>query len=163
MNRVSAAVSGATTRLVEDMVHAVARAIDEDRLEAFPDFFTADGTYRIASRFNVERGFQFSQMYCASRGMIIDRIVSLRRATVFAGHRYRHLLSGILVESGEDGELRVRASYLVVRTVDDGVPSLFSSGEYRDRIVIENGRALFRERLVILDSKGIDTALVIPL
>ena len=27
---------------------------------------------------------------------------------------------------------------------------------------IESGRALFRERLVILDSKGIDTALVIP-
>ncbi len=43
------------------------------------------------------------------------------------------------------------------------VRALFSSGEYRDRIVIEDGRAKLSERVVVFDGKSIETLLVIPL
>jgi anthranilate 1,2-dioxygenase small subunit len=157
------AVAEAARRAVEDMVHAIARAIDDDRLEEFPGFFTEGGVYKVASRFNAERGLPLAQINCTSRGMIADRIVSLRKANVFAPHRYRHLVSGILVSAAGDGRLAARANYLVVRTMDDGTQSLYSSGEYRDRIVLGDDGPKLEERLVLFDSRSIDSLLVIPL
>jgi len=44
-----------------------------------------------------------------------------------------------------------------------GETALFATGRYRDRIVFEDGAARFAEKLVILDSRLIDTLLAIPL
>ena len=156
-------VSDAARRAVEQLIHAVARAIDDDRLEAFADFFTADGVYRVASRFNVERGLPLAQINCANRAMIADRIVSLRKANIFAPHRYRHLISGIDVSAGPGASLSARSNYLVIRTMEDGASALFSSGEYRDRLVVEGARMKLSERVVVFDGKSIETLLVIPL
>ncbi len=155
--------SEATRHAIEAMVYAVARTIDDDRLEQFPDYFSADAVYKVASRFNVERGLPMAQIYCTNRGMIVDRIASLRQANIFEKHRYRHLISGIHVTAGPAGEFAVRSSYLVIRIMDDGSSSIFSSGEYQDRIVMDAGVPKFRERLVIFDSRSIETLLVIPL
>jgi anthranilate 1,2-dioxygenase small subunit len=152
-----------TRRAVEDMIYAVARAIDDDRLEEFAEFFTEDAVYRVASRFNVERGLPLAQINCTNRGMISDRISSLRHANIFQKHRYRHLVSGIHLCMNADESITARSSYLVVRIMDDGSSSIFSSGEYQDRIVLQNGVPLLRERLVTFDSKSIETLLVIPL
>jgi anthranilate 1,2-dioxygenase small subunit len=157
------AVPEAARRAVEDMIHAVARAIDDDRLEEFPGFFTEDGVYKVASRFNAERGLPLAQINCTNRGMIADRIVSLRKANVFAPQRYRHLLSGILVTADGRGGFSARSNYLVVRTMDDGSQSLYSTGEYRDRIVMDGGAPKLAERIVLFDAKSIDSLLVIPL
>jgi anthranilate 1,2-dioxygenase small subunit len=158
-----ATIGEETRRAVEDMIYAVAHAIDDDRLEEFPDFFTEQAVYRVASRFNVERNLPMAQINCTSRGMIADRIASLRHANIYQKQRYRHLISGIQVSSGEDRSLVAKSSYLVVRIMDDGTSTIFSSGEYRDRIVVENGKPRLSERLVIFDSKVIETLLVIPL
>ncbi len=156
-------VDEATRRLVEDTIHAVARSIDEDRLEALPDYFLADATYRIASRFNLDRGLPLAPVNCTSRAMLADRIAAMREANVYHRQHYRHVISGIVIVRVAGNELEVRSNYIVVRTLEDGSSTLFSSGEYRDRMVIEGERALFRERLVVFDSKAIDTLLVIPI
>lgn len=158
-----APVSDAVRHAVEAMIHAVARDIDDDRLEALPGYFVADGRYRVASRFNVERGLPMAHIHCTSRAMLADRILSLRRANIYERHRYRHLVSGILVTQGAGDEIEARSSYLVVRIMDDGASSIFSSGEYRDRIAMEDGVPRFRSREVIFDSRSIETLLVIPL
>ena len=44
-----------------------------------------------------------------------------------------------------------------------GETLLFATGRYHDRIVVESGKALFAEKVVILDSRQIDTLLAIPL
>ena len=153
----------ATRRQVEDTIHALARTIDEDRLEEMPAFFTEDGTYRIASRFNLDRNLPLAPVNCTSCAMLVDRIAALRRANVYHRHHYRHLVSGIAIVGADGNEVIVRANYLVVRTLEDGSSTLFSTGEYRDRMVVENGTALFCERLVVFDSKAIETLLVIPI
>lgn len=153
----------ARRRLAESLIHAVARTIDDDRLEEFPDFFVEAGTYKVASRFNVDRGFPLTQINCTNRAMIADRIVALRKANIYQPHRYRHLISGIDVREEAAGSLTARSSYLVVRTMDDGATGLFSSGEYRDRLVMEGDALKLRERLVVFDGKSIETLLVIPL
>lgn len=159
----SAGVNDATRHAIEAMIYAVARTIDDDDLEHFPDYFTDDAVYKVASRFNVERGLPMAQINCVNRGMIVDRIASLRRANIFEKHRYRHLISGIHVAIGPGSELLARSSYLVIRIMDDGTSSIFSSGEYDDRIVLEGGVPKFRQRLVTFDSKSIETLLVIPI
>jgi anthranilate 1,2-dioxygenase small subunit len=44
-----------------------------------------------------------------------------------------------------------------------GETTLFATGCYHDRVVLENGEARFAEKVVILDSRLIDTLLAIPL
>jgi len=156
-------VPEATRRLVEDMIHEAARAIDDDRLEEFPSFFTEDGVYEVASRFNVERGLPLAQINCIGRAMIVDRIESLRHANVFQPHRYRHLITGIHLAAGADHALSARSNFMIVRIMDEGSSSLFATGEYRDDIAIDGGAALFRKRQAIFDSRSIDTLLVIPI
>ncbi len=150
-------------RAVEDMIHAVARAIDDDRLEAFLEFFAEQAVYKVASRFNVERGLPMAHINCSNRGMIVDRIASLRHANIYPAQRYRHFISGIHVVKNADATVTSRSSYLVIRIMEDGSSSIFSSGEYRDVIVWEQGVPRLRERLVIFDSRSIDSLLAIPL
>ena len=41
---------------VEDLNARYAQAIDDDKLEAWPDFFTEQGRYRVTTAENFERG-----------------------------------------------------------------------------------------------------------
>lgn len=150
-------------RAVEDMINATVRAVDDDRLEAFVEFFAAQAVYKVVSRFNLERNFPMAHISCTTRGMITDRVASLRHANIYPAQRYRHLLSGIHVTGNVDGSMAARTSYLVVRILDDGSTSIFSTGEYRDQIVLEGGVPRLRERIVVFDSKSIDSLLAIPL
>jgi anthranilate 1,2-dioxygenase small subunit len=156
-------VPEATRRLVEDLIYDVARLIDDDRLEALPDYFLDESTYRIASRFNVDRGLPLAPINCTSRGMLVDRIESLRKANIFQKHHYRHLVSGITITAAEGDAMIVRSNYVLIRIMESGPSTLFSCGEYRDRIALRDGVAFFQERLVVFDSNSIETLLVIPI
>src|SRR5258708_24402442 len=98
-----------------------------------------------------------------SRGRLKDRIESMRRANVYEPHRYRHQVSALQIAHRADGALDCRSNYLVVRTMADGPMSIFSTGRYLDRLVIEDGEPRIAERLVVFDSRRIETLLVIPL
>jgi anthranilate 1,2-dioxygenase small subunit len=157
-----AAVPEATRRLIEDLIHDVARVLDDDRLEEFSGFFVAEGAYKVVSRDNLERGLPFAQINCISRGMIEDRMVSVRRGNIFPRHRYRHLIGSIEVRPAEDRLFSAQSSFLLARTLAQGLPSLFASGEYRDSIAFECGVPLFRERIVVLDADGVETLMAVP-
>lgn len=150
-------------RRIEDLIHDYAHAIDDDRLEDWPNFFTADCRYLVISRENHEQGRPVGVMTCDGRGMLEDRITALRKANVYEPHRYRHLISAIRLRGEIDGAQAVESSYAVLRIMEEGETTLFSSGRYLDRIVVEQGEAKFKERLVVFDSRRVHTLLVIPL
>ena len=140
-----------------------AHCIDDDRIEEWPGLFTDPCLYRITTRDNHARGFPASIMMCDSRGMLMDRVVSVRTANVFEPHRYRHIVSCIqVVESGE-ASWRLRSNYLVTRTMRDGTMAVFSTGEYQDRIVLDEGEPRFNERIVICDHGMINNLIALPL
>jgi anthranilate 1,2-dioxygenase small subunit len=64
--------------------------------------------------------------------------------------------------SGPDA-LDASASFMVVRTMQDGAMTLFAAGRYIDRVVRTDRRWKFAGKLVVLDSRRIDTLLAIPL
>ncbi|HTY76768.1 MAG TPA: aromatic-ring-hydroxylating dioxygenase subunit beta [Candidatus Bathyarchaeia archaeon] len=140
-----------------------ARAIDDDRLEAWPGFFSEPCLYTITSADNHRRGMPAGLMYADSRGMLQDRVAALREANIYERQSYRHLvgLPAILGEAGAG--VKTETPFLVVRIMRDGQMDLFATGRYLDVLVEEGGELRFRERIVVCDSSRIDTLLAIPL
>ena len=148
---------------VQDLIGEYAERIDEDRLEEWPELFADPCRYLVISRSNHEAGMRQGVMYAASRGMMLDRVFSIRRANLFEPHRYRHVIGPIRVK-GMDGNVAVvHSHFIVVRIMHDGVTSVFATGRYLDRIDTSGGAYRFQERIVVLDSDKIDTLLAIPL
>ncbi len=147
---------------VDDLYAEYAHTIDDDRLEEWPGLFTERGVYRVTTRENYDNGLPLAMVYCDGRGMMADRISALRTANIFEPHVYCHMLSGIRLLSRQGGEIRARCNFSVMRTMQDGETMLFAVGRTFDRIVEEGGRLRFAERLAVLDSRRVDTLLVIP-
>ncbi len=148
---------------VQELIGAYAETIDEDRLEEWPDLFADPCRYLVISRSNHAAGLRQGVMYAASRGMLLDRVFSIRRANLFEPHRYRHVIGPIRLKSVQDAVAVVHSHFIVARIMHDGVTTLFATGRYLDRIDISGAAYRFRERIVVLDSDKIDTLLAIPL
>ena len=149
-------------QLAVEKLHArYAHALDADKLEAWPGFFTENGTYRITTAENEERGLPLPVLYAEGRAMLRDRVASLRHANIYEPQRYRHIVSSVLVESVDGKTATSSANFLVVRIMETGDTLLFASGRYLDRISLPEMQYL--ERVVICDSRRFDTLLAIPL
>ena len=152
---------------VEELLHAYVETIDDDRLEAWPDFFTERCLYRVVPRENHDRDLPIALIHCDSRGMLQDRVTAHRKANLFAPHLYRHVVSAVRVMAAEDGSVTARSNYAVFRTSTDpmayGTTEVYGVGEYRDRIAVIGGALKFQEKIVILDTSRVQSLLVTPL
>lgn len=149
---------------VERLLSRYVACIDEDALEIWPEFFTPDACrYEIITRENVERGMPLALMFCTSRGMLVDRIVSLREANIYPQRWYRHIVSNVLIQSVDEDSLRVQSNYVVLQTRRNGKTDIFSTGKYLDRIVMRDGELKFAEKHVLVDTHRVDTLLVTPI
>ena len=156
-------VDDAARRQVEALNARYIRAIDDDQLESWPELFVEKCLYRVVTRENFARGFALPLMECASRGMLIDRVTGYRRVNVYEPQRYTHMLSGLAIERIDASRVACRQNYLVIRTMVTGEMTIFSAGLYLDKVILGEGGAKFEERIVVQDSRRIDTLLVIPL
>ncbi len=156
-------VQATSRQRIEDFIHDCAHCIDDDRLEEWPAYFTADCCYTIIDRESFETGLPIGIMTCDSRGMLEDRVLALREANIYEPHCYRHLISAIRIRGTEGDVYSVETSYAVIRTMQDGDISVFSSGKFLDEIVVTDDRLVFRQRTVVCDSSRIDTLIVIPI
>ena len=148
---------------VHDLNARYVEAIDEGRLEDWPDFFADDGIYRVTTAENAEQGLPLSMIYATSRAMLRDRVRALREANVYEAQRYRHILGPARVTPAEEGSVCAATSFMVARIMHTGETALFATGRYLDRIVLTGDTARFAEKSVILDSRQVDTLLAIPL
>jgi 3-phenylpropionate/cinnamic acid dioxygenase small subunit len=149
---------------IQDLNARYAQAIDDNKLEAWPDFFTEDGRYRVTTAENVERSLPLGMIYATSRAMLRDRVRSLRDANVYEAQRYRHIIGPPLIETEQGGVVVARTGFIIARIMHTGETTLFATGRYQDRIVFDGaGAARFTEKTVILDSRLIDTLLALPL
>lgn len=148
---------------VEKLLANYVECIDDDRLESWPDFFVDKCLYKVISQDNVSRDLPAAAMFCDSRGMLVDRIVSLRNANVYAEHSYRHVLSNVNIKSVEEDGVTVQSNYMVLQTRNDGATKLYNSGKYLDKIVLEDDGFKFKEKVAIFDTHRIDSLMVTPI
>ena len=153
-----------TTFKVQDLLARYVQALDDDRLEAWPDFFTDTCRYLVTTADNLAQGMPLGMIYATSRAMLRDRVRSLRDANVYEAQRYRHMIAPPVIERGEGGLVHAQTSFMVVRIMHSGETMMFVTGRYDDRILLDGPDApRFVEKTVVLDSRQIDTLLAIPI
>ena len=112
---------------ITELLYDYVQALDDDRLEAWPDFFVADCQYKIMPRENVKRALPLPIWYCDNQRMLHDRVRALRTSQVYNLHYDRHLLSNVRIHEEDDGVHPVRANWAVFQTdVVEGTTSLFA-------------------------------------
>jgi anthranilate 1,2-dioxygenase small subunit len=142
---------------------AYGHTIDDDALERWPDFFIEDCFYQIIARENVDAGLPGAVIYCDSRGMLVDRIVALRRANIYPEHYSRHVIGTAMITDVEGDTVGAQASYVVLQTRADGETKIYNAGRYRDRFVRVDGALRLARRECIYDTHSIATLLVTPI
>lgn len=158
------ALSAGALRLeLEELYAGYAACLDEERFEDWPEFFTDPCLYKIVPRENFERGLPLATWLCESKGYLIDRVTAIRKTAVYAPRYVRRLVSGIRVLGWTDEVLEVRASYLALETLQDELTRVFNAGQYRDKLVVEDDKLKFREKLCIFDSLLVPNSLIYPL
>jgi anthranilate 1,2-dioxygenase small subunit len=148
---------------LETLYTEYAACLDSDALERWPEFFVEDCVYRVTSAENYDAGLPIGVIYATSKNMLKDRVNALRQANIYEPQRYRHLISGYRIERDDVDTLEVTANFLVVRTMQDGAMTLFAAGRYVDSLVHDTTGWHFARKIVVLDSRRIDTLLAIPL
>jgi anthranilate 1,2-dioxygenase small subunit/terephthalate 1,2-dioxygenase oxygenase component beta subunit len=149
---------------VQDLQARYVQALDDDRLEAWPDFFIDQCRYLVTTAENREQGLRLGLIYATSQAMLRDRVRSLREANVYEAQRYRHIIGPPLIEAAAGGVVRARTPFMVARIMHGGETMIFATGRYDDRIDLTGlAGSRFIEKIVVLDSRLIDTLLAIPL
>jgi anthranilate 1,2-dioxygenase small subunit len=149
--------------LIAELMNEYAHALDDDRLESWPEFFTEDGVYQIVPRENVQQGLPGVIAVCYGRNMMHDRIKVLREANEFNIHTDRHVVAMPWLKESADGALHASSSYALFQTDQEGESRLFSVGRYDDVIQVVDGKPKFRERTVIVDTYAIPNLLATPI
>ena len=138
-------------------------ALDNDRLEDWPGFFTEDCLYEIVPRENDDAGLPIGIIHCTNQRMLRDRVVSLRNANIFEEHSYRHMTSGLVIVRETVDEVETESSYLVVQTLSDGESFVYQAGRYLDRVVRVDGAWRYAKKRVIYDTSRVQTLLATPI
>lgn len=145
-----------------DLHNRYVECLDENRLEEWPKLFLEDGLYRILSRENEEANLTAYWMYFNHQRLMRDRIVALRKATVFNIHRNRHVTGNVRITESGDGQFDMKSNFVLVQTDVEGNSELSIAGVYRDKVVFENGEPKFRERTVVADTFNPPRILAVP-
>ncbi len=138
-------------------------ALDDDRLEDWPNFFVEDAVYKVIPRENYDNDLPLALMYCANRRMLLDRVAHIRETAMFQPRRHRHVSGDVRVTSVERKTVKVNSNYAVFETTHDVKTTVFNVGRYVDTLVIVEGELKFKERLCVFDSSLVPTSLVYPI
>jgi anthranilate 1,2-dioxygenase small subunit len=142
---------------------AYIRCIDNDELEAWPNFFLDRCLYKVTTAENVKNGFETGIIYADSKGMLIDRVAALRQANVYERQSYRHILGLPNVSKSGGDEAESETPFLVVRIMHDGQSDVFATGVYRDTFRLTGNDLKLARRIVVCDSSRVDTLMALPL
>lgn len=141
-----------------------AAAVDSGRWELWPDFFTADGVYKLQPRENHERGFPLATLAFDGQASLRDRVYGIKETLFHDPYYQRHVVGAPLVHGvGQDGSIRCEANYAVFRTKLNGMSTVFNVGRYLDRVVRTENGLKFAERYAIYDSEMIPNSIIYPI
>lgn len=148
---------------LEEVYAEYSGCIDDRDLDRWPEFFTDQCVYKIIPRENYRRGLPLATWFSESKGMLKDRVVTISQTSMYAPRYLRHLVSGIRIKGWDRETLDVQANYLVLETLMDDVTRIFNAGQYIDKLVEEDGRLKFVQKLCVFDSIVVPNSLIYPI
>jgi 3-phenylpropionate/cinnamic acid dioxygenase small subunit len=148
---------------LEELYADYIACLDDERFEEWPDFFTEDCLYRIVPRENDECGLPLATWLSEGKGYLADRIVAIRRTSMYAPRSIRRIVTGIRILGWSGDTLEVHANFASFETLTDELTRVFIVGRYRDKIAVVDGRLKFQEKLCVFDSLLVPNSLIYPL
>jgi 3-phenylpropionate/cinnamic acid dioxygenase small subunit len=142
---------------------AYARVIDNEQFEEWPKLFHDPCLYKLTTAENVAAGYEGALIFADTRGMLEDRISSLRKVNIYERQRYRHIvgLPVVVAEAGDTAD--VETPFLIMRIMRDGTTDILATGCYHDKVKPDASGALkFQDRVVVCDGRRFDTLVAIP-
>jgi hypothetical protein len=120
---------------IRRLVALYAQLLDSGRLSEWGELFTADATFAVYGR--TYRG----------RDEIVREIGGMQPGP---GASVKHLLLAPVVDLGHDGEALAWTDVTVLAAASGRPASIATMGRYHDRLLREDGRWRFRERVLVL-------------
>lgn len=148
---------------IQELLHAYVEALDEQKYEEWPEFFTDDARYQIMARDNFERNLPLATLACDGKAMMKDRVIAIREACVYPPTYLRHLVSAVRVSGMQAESYLAQSSYAVLSTAYNEETRVFNTGRYMDEVVFVDGKAKFKKKVVVYDTLQIPGLLVIPI
>ncbi len=88
----------------------------------------------------------------------------IQETLLFAPRVLRHITSNRRIEGfDDDGAVRILTNYVVFENTPDSANCVFNVGRYMDRVVVEEGRLRYAEKLCVCDTSLIPTSLIYPI
>lgn len=138
-------------RQIVSLIHRAARLADERRFLEWMELFAPDGVYAAITWENLNHKglYLFKDI---GRLALQERVGFLMGFWQVPRARTLHLVGNIELTSLEDDSAAALSNFIITRTADLEHSELHASGQYRDRFVRAEGRWLFAEREVVVDS-----------
>lgn len=147
---------------IEQLYYRYATLLNDGPLEEWPGLFCEDCFYAVIPRDNHEAGLPLAIMRCESRGMLEDRVYSVRETMVYEPRYIRHHITNIQILGEQDGLIESTANYTIIETLMDELPKILNSGKYLDKIKMDDGQYRFAEKYCVFDSILVPNSIIYP-
>jgi salicylate 5-hydroxylase small subunit len=148
---------------IDDLYATYVQLLDARDYEPWIDLFVEDCIYQVKARENEDRGLPLAALAFESKGMLRDRIYGITNTLFHEPYYQRHLVTNLRIRADDRDGYLVDANYLVSRTKAGELTELYSTGRFRDRIVVMDGDYRFAEKRAIYDSELIPNSLIYPI
>jgi salicylate 5-hydroxylase small subunit len=137
--------------------------VDAGDWDRWPEMFTEDCVYRVQPRENHERNLPLATLALTSRGMLLDRVYSIKDTLFHDPYYQRHIISTPVVHVAAPDRWECEANYAVFRTKLSDTTIVFNVGRSFDTIVRTDGGLRFARRECIYDSEMIPNSIIYPI
>lgn len=140
-----------------------ASVVDAADWDQWPEMFTEDCVYRLQPRENHERGLPLATLAFTSRGMLLDRVYSIKDTLFHDPYYQRHIISSPVVHAAAADRWECETNYAVFRTKLSDTTTVFNVGRSFDTIVRTGSGLRFARRECIYDSEMIPNSIIYPI
>ncbi len=149
------------TQEVTAYLYELAHMLDNFEMAAFVDEFTEDGSYRLMTRQNFERGLRI-HIIDDDRDRLIYRRELILKYWQYEKFRSTRVLANPRVSFPDRNDAEAKTNFVVYQTSGEGVAQLNLVGLFHDRFVFSNGRWRIKDRFAILENSLPEEAVIVP-
>lgn len=140
------------------------RSLDRRDWAEWLGCFSQEGSYVCLSRENEEQGLPLPLMMDDCPERLRDRVKMITEvwAGTYEDYATRHFVQRLESRTQGPSLYAVESNVLVAYTNRRGISEILVAGSYRDEVVVEGGRAVFKSKTAVIDTVATPRYLVYP-
>ncbi len=150
---------------IESLQQSYSQALDSAAMEEWLDCFSREkASYVCIPEENEKRGLPIALMLDDCRERIADRVLFVTKIWVgtFEPYRTTHFVQRLSVEKIAEDTYRQVANFSIMISPEMGSSYVLATGRYHDVVAMEQGKAVFREKRAVYDSRILPRYVVYP-